>query len=117
MRSSTCWTCSILHMIIVRMDRNSDQFMCGHCTQLWFAYYICELCWNGMRNAIMCGAITWRMNEHQDAKDANGLRSELERRRELIRTLEADVSYTDRLIGEHAEWHAWCVHLELNHRF
>ena len=51
-------------MIIVRMDRNSDQFMCGYCTQLWFAYYICELCGNGVRNAIMRGAITWRMNEH-----------------------------------------------------
>ncbi len=76
--------------------------MCGHCTQLWFACHICELCGNGVRNAIMCGAITWRMNEHQDAKDANGLRSELEETRTDPHPggRRAD---TYRPIGEHAE--------------
>lgn len=53
------------------------------------------------RERTMCDAITWRMKEHPDAKDIDDLRSSLERRRKLIRTLEADVADTDRLIREH----------------
>ena len=51
------------------------------------------------RERAMCDAIEWRMKEHPDAGDANDLRSDLERRRGLIRTLQADVTDTDRIIN------------------
>ena len=53
------------------------------------------------RERAMCEAIEWRVKENPDAEDIDGLRSDLERRRGLIRTLEADVADTDRLISEH----------------
>ena len=50
------------------------------------------------RERAMCKAIEWRMKEHPDAEDINDLRSDLERRRELISTLEADVADTVKLL-------------------
>ena len=55
------------------------------------------------RERAMCEAIECRMKENPSAEGVNGLRSDLERRRGLIRTLEADVADTDRLISEHVQ--------------
>ena len=61
---------------------------------------------NGIeRETMLCDAVVWRMNKSTDSQKIDELRKEIHRRREQIKTSEADVAETDRMVQEYGSTH------------